>query len=100
MDKKKIYSTWFLVPAMAVFTVFFLIPLLLSLYFSLTIWNFDEVKFCGLQNFKMFFSERPLNTGVKNTLIYAVLTCGAKVVLGFLIGVFLTSSIKTKNLLR
>ena len=34
MDKKKIYSTWFLVPAMAVFTVFFLIPLLLSLYFS------------------------------------------------------------------
>ena len=45
MDKKKIYSTWFLVPAMAVFTVFFLIPLLLSLYFSLTIWNFDEVKF-------------------------------------------------------
>ncbi len=100
MDKKKIYSTWFLVPAMAVFTVFFLIPLLLSLYFSLTIWNFDEVKFCGLQNFKMFFSERSLNTGVKNTMVYAVLTCGAKVVLGFLIGVFLTSSIKTKNLLR
>lgn len=100
MDKKKIYSTWFLVPAMAVFTVFFLIPLLLSLYFSLTIWNFNEVKFCGLDNFKMFFSERALNTGVWNTVIYAVLTCGFKVVLGFLIGVFLTSSIKTKNLLR
>lgn len=100
MDKKKIYSTWFLVPAMAVFTVFFLIPLLLSLYFSLTIWNFNEVKFCGLDNFKMFFSERALNTGVKNTMIYAVLTCGFKVVVGFLIGVFLTSSIKTKNLLR
>lgn len=100
MDKKKIYSMWFLFPALVCFTIFFLVPLLLSLYFSMTIWNFDEVKFCGLDNFKMFFSERSLNTGIKNTIIYAILTCGLKVILGFLIAIFLTSAIKLKNILR
>lgn len=100
MDKKKIYSIGFLLPAIIVFSIFFLIPLLLSSYFSLTIWDFDEVKFCGLDNFKMFFSERSLNIGIKNTMIYAVLTSGLKVVLGFFVGIFLTSAIRTKNLLR
>ena len=41
MDKKKIYSKWFLIPSMTVFTVMFVIPLILSLFFSLTVWNFD-----------------------------------------------------------
>ncbi|MDF2513285.1 MAG: sugar transporter permease [Herbinix sp.] len=100
MDKKKIYSLWFLVPATTIFAVFFIIPTLASLYFSLTVWNFDSSKFCGLDNFKMFFSENSLNIGIKNTLIYAVLTSGLKVILAFLIAVFLTSAIKTKHIIR
>ena len=100
MDKKKIYSLWFLVPATTIFVIFFIIPTLASLYFSLTVWNFDSSKFCGLDNFKMFFSENSLNIGIKNTMIYAVLTSGLKVILAFLIAVFLTSAIKTKHVIR
>lgn len=100
MDTKKIYPVWFLLPAMVIFSLFFLAPLLLSSYFSLTVWNFDQVRFTGLDNFRMFFSERSLSIGVKNTLIYAFLTSALKVVLGFLIGYFLTSGIRTKNFLR
>jgi raffinose/stachyose/melibiose transport system permease protein len=66
----------------------------------MTVWNFRDFKFVGLDNFKMFFTEKSLNIGIKNTLIYAVLTCGLKVVLGMLIAVFLTSAIKMKNVLR
>lgn len=100
MDKKKIYSTWFLVPALLIFTVLFIIPMVVSLFFSLTVWNFKDFRFVGFDNFKMFFSERSLNIGIKNTLIYAILTCGLKVILGMVIAVFLTSGIKTKNFLR
>ena len=100
MNKKKIYTSWFMAPALIIFTIFFIIPMLTSLFFSLTVWNFKDFTFVGLDNFKMFFSERSLNIGIKNTLIYAFLTCSLKVVIAFFIAVFLTSKIKSKNILR
>lgn len=100
MNKKKIYSTWFLVPAMVVFLVIFIVPTMASFFFSLTVWDFKTWRFIGLDNFKMFFSERSLNIGIKNTLIYAVLTSGIKVILAFFIAVFLTGKIRTKNIQR
>ena len=100
MDKKKIYSLWFLAPALTIFLVLFIIPMVISLFFSLTVWDFEKFTFVGLDNFKMFFSERTLNIGIINTLIYAALTSGLKVVLAFLIAVFLTSAIRTKNIIR
>lgn len=100
MNKKRIYSAWFLVPTLAVFITLFLIPMLTSLFFSLTVWDLQNFTFVGLKNFEMFLSEGALNIGIKNTLIYAVTGCSLKVVLGFLAAVFLTSSIRTKNILR
>lgn len=100
MVKKRIYSVWFLVPALIIFLVFFAVPMILSFYFSLTVWNFDNVEFCGLDNFKMFLMEPSLRIGISNTLIYAVLTSGSKVILAFIVAVFLTSPIRTKTLQR
>lgn len=100
MDKKKIYTLWFLVPSLIIFGTLFIVPMITSLFFSLTVWNFTDFTFVGLDNFNMFFTERSLNNGIKNTLIYAILTCGIKVVLALFLAVFLTSKIKTKNLLR
>lgn len=100
MKKNKVYSTWFLVPAMVIFIVFFIVPMVTSLFFSMTVWNFETFHFVGLDNFKMFFTEHSLRIGIKNTFIYAVLTSGMKVVLAFLIAIFLSSAIKTKNFIR
>lgn len=100
MNKKKIYTAWFLVPTMVIFSVFFLIPLLSSLFYSLTVWDFKTFRFVGLENFQMFFSERALSSSIRNTLVYAFLTSGLKVISAFFIAVFLTSKIKTKNFLR
>lgn len=100
MNKKKIYSTWFLVPALTIFLIFFIIPMVTSLFFSLTVWDLKSFTFCGLDNFKTFFGERSLSISVRNTLIYAFLTSGLKVVIAFFIALFLTSKIKTKNFLR
>lgn len=100
MDKKKIYSNWFLVPGLSIFVIMFIVPMIASVFFSLTVWNFKEYTFVGLDNFKMFLTERSLNIGIRNTLIYAFLTCGLKVIIAFFIAIFLTSKIKTKNILR
>ena len=100
MNKKKIYSIWFVVPALAIFGIFFLLPMVVSLFFSMTVWNFDSFTFCGIDNFMTFFSEPSLTIAIKNTLIYAILTCILKLVLSFLLAVFLTSRIRTKNFLR
>lgn len=100
MNKKKIYSTWFLVPALAIFIVFFVIPMVTSLFYSFTVWDLKTWTWCGFDNYKTFFSERSMSIGIKNTLLYAVFTSGTKVVLAFFIALFLTSAIKTKHVLR
>ncbi|MFV0504493.1 MAG: carbohydrate ABC transporter permease [Lachnospirales bacterium] len=100
MNKKNLYSFWFLVPSMVVFLTIFVAPVIMSFFFSLTVWNFDSFTFAGLTNFKLFFSERALYGSIINTLIYAILTSGTKVVIAFFLAVFLTSKIKTKNIIR
>ena len=37
------------------FLVFFIIPMVTSLFFSLTVWDLKSFTFCGLDNFKTFF---------------------------------------------
>ena len=60
MNRKRIYSNWFMVPAMVIFTMFFLVPTAISFFFSLTVWNFDSFTFCGLDNYMTFFSEHAI----------------------------------------
>ncbi|WP_270168186.1 carbohydrate ABC transporter permease [Paenibacillus sp. SYP-B4298] len=97
---KRTYSYWFLVPAAIVYLIIFIMPTVMSFFFSLTRWDLSEWEFIGLENFVMFFREQSLSIGFKNTLIYAVVTCSLKVVLGLLLGVLLTSKIRTKDYLR
>lgn len=98
--RKNIYSTWFLVPAIVVFGALFILPTVISLFFSMTVWDLKTWRFVGLENFINFFSEYSLRIGIQNTFIYAILTCGLKVVIGMIFAVILTSQIRTKNLVR
>jgi raffinose/stachyose/melibiose transport system permease protein len=97
---KSPYPAWFYLPAGVVYTVLFLVPTFASFYFSLTRWTLFDTQFIGLDNFVQFFSEAGLVKGFVNTVIYAFLTSGAKVVLGLLLGVFLTSQIIARGYLR
>ncbi|MDY5021315.1 MAG: sugar ABC transporter permease [Blautia sp.] len=96
----KLYSFWFVVPSLVIFGVFFLYPIITSLYYSLTVWNFETATFCGLDNYKMFFSENSLSSSIVHTLIYAFLTSGLKVILALFIAMFLCSEIRSKGFIR
>jgi raffinose/stachyose/melibiose transport system permease protein len=56
--------------------------------------------FIGLGNFAQFLREPFLIQGLINTVIFAVVTSGAKVVLGLLLAVLLTSDIAVRDFLR
>jgi raffinose/stachyose/melibiose transport system permease protein len=97
---RRTYSPLFYLPAGVIYVVIFVVPTALSFYFALTRWTLFEAKFIGLDNFRQFFSEQSLRSSLRNTLVYAVLTSGLKVVLGLGLGVLLTSQIRSRGLLR
>jgi raffinose/stachyose/melibiose transport system permease protein len=98
--KNRIYNIWFITPLVVIFIILFILPTVISFFFSLTVWNLTEFRFVGLYNFITFFSEYSLNIGIKNTLLYSILTCGFKAVIALGLAVLLTSPIKSKHIVR
>jgi len=94
------YPYWFYIPAAIIYLIFFMTPTILSFYFSFTRWDLFTSKWIGLKNYVTFFNEQALIIGLRNTLIYAVMTSGLKVVLGLLLAVLLTSKIIARGYLR
>jgi raffinose/stachyose/melibiose transport system permease protein len=98
--KSKIYNSWFLTPLLLIYVVIFILPTIISFFFALTVWTLTDFRFVGLYNFRTFFSEYSMRIGIKNTILYAVLTCGFKAVLALGIAMLLTSPMKTKHIIR
>ena len=98
--KSKIYNEWFILPLLVIFMLFFIVPTIISFFFSLTVWSLTDFRFVGLYNFKTFFSEYSLRIGIKNTLLYAVFTSALKTVFGLMLAVLLTWKTKTRDIVR
>jgi raffinose/stachyose/melibiose transport system permease protein len=98
--RRSSYPGWFYLPAAIIYGVLFLLPTFASFYFSMTRWSLFSSSFIGLDNFVQFLREPFLIKGLVNTLIYAAITSGLKVVLGMLLAVMLTSEIMARGLLR
>jgi raffinose/stachyose/melibiose transport system permease protein len=94
------YPHWFYLPAALVFGVFFVVPTALAFYFSLTRWSLFSSTFIGLDNYRTFMTDPQLLSGLRNTIIYAVLTSGFKVIISLPLAMLLTSNIRLKGLLR
>ena len=99
-DGSGAYPHWFYLPAAVIFGVIFIAPTALSFYYSLTRWTLFETEFIGLDNFFLFFREPALTSGLLNTMIYAVMTSGLKVILGLLLAALLTSSLRLRHVIR
>jgi raffinose/stachyose/melibiose transport system permease protein len=94
------YPYWFYIPAAIIYLIFFITPTILSFYFSFTRWDLFTSTWIGLKNYVTFFNEQALIIGLRNTLIYAVMTSGLKVVIGLMLAVLLTSKIIARGYLR
>jgi len=94
------YPYWFYLPAAAIYTVLFLVPTISGWYYSFTRWDLFTSTWIGLKNYQTFFAEQALIIGLRNTLIYAVMTSSLKVVIGMLLAVLLTAKIVARGYLR
>ncbi len=96
----KAYPHTFYLPAAIVYAVLFIVPTGMAFFFSLTRWSLFDWEFIGLDNYLLFFSRPALITSMRNTLVYAVVTSGLKVVLGLSLAVLFTSMIRLKTVMR
>lgn len=94
------YPNWFYLPAAIVFGVFFVVPTALAFYFSLTRWTLFNATFIGFENYVTFLDDPKLMAGLRNTIIYAVVTSGLKVIVSLPLAMLLTSNIYFKGFLR
>lgn len=103
MYQKKMYKKGFVVPALILYIVLFIIPCVIAFGYSLTNWNSmsDQIKFIGLDNFKKIFSLKGdyLMT-IEHTLVFAFFSTILKSVIGLALALLLNSNFRGKNFLR
>lgn len=77
----------FIAPAFIVFSLFLVVPMLSSFYYSLTDWNGLSPKFhyVGLHNYRSLLHDDEVWIALKNTLVFAVLVTIIQNVLSLLL---------------
>jgi raffinose/stachyose/melibiose transport system permease protein len=92
----------FLIPAMAFFIVFWILPILQLFYYSFT--NFNGINydfdFVGWKNYIKIFDNGTLVNSAKNTLIYTIVMVVASNLIGLAIAMLLNMRIRGKGLFR
>ena len=114
MKKKGIicYPYRLMIPALTIYTVFYIVPLLIGFILSFTNWNIENLsfhgaflsikglKFSGMYNYAAIFKDRHFITALKNTITFACVTTIAKILMGLLLALALNRKMKTQRYLR
>lgn len=108
MKKKSLTPYFFVGPHLILFIVFILLPTLYGIYASFTQWNLiNDPVWVGLANYKtiLFDAESTFYTqfmnGLKNTLIFVVLSVPILIVIPLMIAVSLEhKKVKMKNVIQ
>jgi raffinose/stachyose/melibiose transport system permease protein len=91
------YPIYFLVPAVVLYFVFFILPSLLGFGYSFTDWNIysEEISYVGLENFQRIFSpDENYLAYIVNTLLFTALTTALKTVVGLGLAILLSEGVR------
>lgn len=100
---RKVYPLYFVLPALVIFTVFFIIPNFSSFYLAFTDWNlffFHDMRFVGFDNFAKLFASDTFTIALKNTVYFAFFTVIMKMGLGLAMALLVNRKSKFNNYLR
>lgn len=100
--KNKKWLILFAAPAVVVFCIIIVIPLIQTVYYSLFEYNGIHIgKFVGLGNYKDMFHSRELSTSLINSIVYAIILVVYQVGIATVFAFILTQSkIKGKQFFR
>lgn len=94
---------WATAPALLIYTVFAVVPILISLVFSFTDWNMERLyspEFAGLKNYIGLMEDPVFLKSIANTFIFALCTTVLKTVVGFLLALALVRKVAARGVLR
>ena len=106
LKRQETVAGWlFMAPALTIFVLLVVFPIIMSLLLSFTDWNFlsgiKGIKWAGLENFvKMFTRDRKFIKALKNTLIYAFTVAPISIVLALLFAYMLNDKVYFKKMNR
>ena len=91
----------FAAPFIIGFCCLTLFPMLLSLYYSMTNYNFVRADFIGLGNYiRMFTEDNKFLYSVWRTLLYVIMAVPAKLIFALLVAYFLTRDTRMASIYR
>lgn len=102
MRRKRIDWAQFLsLPALILFSIFFVYPLLKGIGMSLTDWDgMGQAEFVGLKNFANFFSDDRAMQDIKTTLIFAIGSAALLNPVGLCYALLMNSDFRGKSIAR
>ena len=103
MNLRKQYPFYFVLAALILYVMFFILPGVSGIAYAFTDWNSysNEVNFIGLANFQTIFSPGELYLSYfSNTLFFTVYTSLLKLVLGMALALLLNENMPFKAMLR
>ena len=92
----------FLILPLLIYGVFFILPNVSSLVYSLFSWNgiSEERTFVGLANFKKMFADRIFRTALINTVKYTVTLVMFQTLIGFLLALLVQKTNRVNSVFR
>jgi multiple sugar transport system permease protein/raffinose/stachyose/melibiose transport system permease protein len=102
MRNKIFWRTVFLSPPLIVFSIFVLIPLINSFYYSFTNWNGfnSEYDFVGLENYTRIASDNLFQNSIFNTVIWLISAILIPTILGLLLALLIDSQVRWSNFFK
>ncbi len=101
--ERKYYPLYFVLPALIIFTLFYILSIVGGFVFSFTNWsiyNFENPSFIGLENFKDLFASQSFLPALGHTFQFAIFTTILKVGLGVFFALLLNRAFKGRNFFR
>lgn len=100
--KKELSYEILILPALLGYLIFFVYPVLSSFVMSTTNWHIasQDIQFIGFENFIRLFHDEEIITGIRNSILYAIIMTIVQNFLAVPLAVALNANLKSKNLLR
>lgn len=107
-----VYPYRLMMPALLIYSIFYIIPLVMGLALSFTSWNIENLSFRGpflnmegltfrgFDNYTAIFKDRHFILSLKNTIAFAAVTTVLKLLFGLLLALALNRKLHTKGYLR
>lgn len=102
MFKERTYMLYiFILPAFILYTVCWVMPVLMSFYYGFTDWTgVGDYNFVGLRNLRIIWKNGLLVSSIKNTVIYALYAVVWGNILAFALALILNMNIRLKGFFR